>query len=498
MARRRKYGSGTVRLRKDGRWEGRVYLGTDETGRSRTKDVLAPSKTDCLEKLEQLQRELGANLNKEASPDMPFGKWIDYWYQVFKKNTLRETTQASYEGVIYKYIIPQIGEIPLNQLTRNDLQQFYNRVKTTGRQKNQEKYGTGLSDRVVRACHAHCRTSLERAVQDKLIAMNPAVGCKLPPKKSKEMQILTPEEMQRLLLQAKAEGYFELFMLELGTGLRRGEILGLQWQDFNTDSGELFVQRQVTMAGSKVTVTEPKTKSSVRKILLPPGMAQVMKAYQLQAQSKWIFPSPLNPESPRNPDAVGKRLRLILERANCKQVRFHDLRHTFASMALERGMDVKTLSAIIGHTSAATTLDVYSHISDTMQKQAAVCIERHMGDPNAAMPDETKSKPMKTRRETYTPSFGKRRRSGTGCVTMINDHLFEGRFSPIGADGKRISRNVYAKTRGECEAKLAELVVIMKQEIAEEKERLKSLREGETMDINGIQDGAESPGLQMM
>lgn len=498
MARRRKHGIGTVRLRKDGRWEGRIFLGNDETGRPRTKDVLAPTKTECLDKLERLQAELGANLNKEASPDMPFGKWIDYWYQVFKKNTLRETTQASYEDVIYKHIIPGIGEIPLNQLTRNDLQQFYNHVKTSGRQRNQEKFGAGLSDRVVRVCHAHCRASLERAVHDNLIRTNPADGCKLPPKKSREMQILTPEEMQRLLLQAKAEGYFELFVLELGTGMRRGEILGLQWQDLNLDSGELCIQRQVTLAGSKITVTEPKTKSSVRIIHLPPGLVQVMKAYKTQAQSKWLFPSPLNPDNPRNPDAVGKRLRLILERAGCKHVRFHDLRHTFASQALEHGMDVKSLSAIIGHKSAATTLDVYSHISDTMQKQAAVHIERHMGNPNEPMPSEVKSKPMKVQKEKYTPSFGKKRRSGTGCVTMINDHLYEGKFSPIGADGKRISKNVYAKTREECETKLAELVVTMKREIAEEKERLKVQSDGKAIGIDEVHGEDESSGIQLM
>ncbi|MDD2362475.1 MAG: tyrosine-type recombinase/integrase, partial [Oscillospiraceae bacterium] len=195
--------------------------------------------------------------------------------------------------------------------------------------------------------------------------------------------------------------------------------------------------------------------------------------------SKWIFPSPLDNNKTRNPSAVRKRLQLILERANCKRVRFHDLRHTFSTMALEHGMDIKTLSATIGHVSAATTLDIYSHITDTMQKQAAVNIDRKIGKTDAMMPEQenTQAQTEKPPVSDFEPYVGKIRKPGTGCVTMINDHLYEGRFTPTGADGKRISKNIYADTREECEEKLAELIVRMKAEIAEEKARRKSGRE---------------------
>ena len=142
-------------------------------------------------------------------------------------------------------------------------------------------------------------------------------------------------------------------------------------------------------------------------------------------------------------------------------------------------MDIKTLSAMIGHISSETTLNIYSHITDTMQQQAAVRIDREIGGTDAEMPTITESKAStepsrdvatETVFEPYKPKI---RKSGTGCVTMINDHLYEGRFTPR-VNGKRISKNVYAKTREECEEKLAELIKAMKAEIKAEKERQKT------------------------
>ena len=142
-------------------------------------------------------------------------------------------------------------------------------------------------------------------------------------------------------------------------------------------------------------------------------------------------------------------------------------------------MDIKTLSTMIGHISAETTLNIYSHITDTMQQQAAVRIDREIGGTDAQMPEPPPIKACEptlaktTSEKEFEPYKGKIRKSGTGCVTMINDHLYEGRFTPTNVDGKRISRNIYAQTREECEEKLAVLIVEMKAEIKAEKERRK-------------------------
>ena len=469
---KRKNGEGTVRLRKDGRWEGRVVIGYDDKGNPKTKSVLAHTKGECVEKLERLKEECGRTAEK-LKPDMPFGEWIDFWYQYFSSPKLRPTTQATYENRIYGHIIPSVGKIPLSKLTQNDLQQFYAKLKRTGRKVNVELKGTGVSDRMVRSCHALCRSSLEKAVEEGLITRNPSIGCKLPPKKNGEMKVLTQTEIVRLLNQAYDEGYYEMFLLELTTGMRRGEILGLKWRDLNLETGELNIKRQLTTKGISV----PKTKSSIRTILLPPDMLDLLREMKKTAKYDWIFPSPVKEGEPRNPTAITKRFRIMLERAHCKHVRFHDLRHTFATMALENGMDVKTLSAMIGHVSSETTLNIYSHVTDTMRAQAAVKIDREIGGTNAEMPkvkDEPRQPQTSEIEENFEPWKPKVRKSGTGCVYQINDHLWEGSYFPRLPDGKRKKFNVYAKTREECEAELAKMIEQKKKEISELKKKAKT------------------------
>ena len=131
------------------------------------------------------------------------------------------------------------------------------------------------------------------------------------------------------------------------------------------------------------------------------------------------------------PGAVRRRLQIILERAGCKRIRFHDLRHTFATLSLESGMDVKTLSAMLGHVSAATTLDIYTHVTGDMQTEAAAKIDRGLGN---EVQEESAQSEQGTA-EDFRPVLRKTRKPGTGCITQINDHLFEGRYSPTWPDG---------------------------------------------------------------
>lgn len=327
-------GSGSVHLRKDGRWEGRYVIGYNDKGYPKTKNVLAKTKRECEEKLKALRESFTNDKPDLPKANMTFGAWLDYWYQNNCKPTIRPKTQADHENRIYQHIIPELGHIPLAKLTSADLQQFYIRLKQTGRLTRTEEYGAGLSDRMVKSCHVTCRVALDKAVAQGLIQKNPAAVCKAPVTHPKEMQVLTLEEMQRLLIQARENNCYELLLLELSTGLRRGELLGLRWDDLDFRTGELRVERQVQRVNGELTITQPKTKASVRSIILPAPILNVLSGYRKSVDSIWIFPSPVKENSPLDPTAVRKKLSIVLERAGCKHVRFHDLRHTFATNAL--------------------------------------------------------------------------------------------------------------------------------------------------------------------
>ena len=195
-------------------------------------------------------------------------------------------------------------------------------------------------------------------------------------------------------------------------------------------------------------------------------MDLLIQEHTKHPDSSYMFPSPLTGEM-YHPDSVVNLHKKILKDAGLEHLRFHDLRHTFATASLEHGMDIKTLSTIIGHVSSTTTLNTYTHVTDAMRQNAADKIDRGIG--RAEPKPRQESAPQKPAPSTFQAHKGQRRKPGTGCVSRINDHLWEGRYSPI-VNGKRMARNVYAKTEAECEMKLAKLIREMKEEIAAAKE----------------------------
>ena len=286
--------------------------------------------------------------------------------------TLRESTARGYRSDIRKHIEPALGSKMLRSITQRDVQKFYNAL---GRKTYKAGDGTerNLSEATVRGVHMLLHEIMEAAVLSRLIVNNPTEGTVIPKLNRKPMNILNEEQLDRFMEAIRAEPlWYDFFYTEITTGLRRGEICGLKWCDFDEESGTLKVCRSIHAApGGALEVGETKTEKGTRTILLPPSTLHVLKERRKTAMTEWIFPSLLEPEKPTSPSAAYHRLKAILKGAGLPDIRFHDLRHTFATHAMRSGVDAKTLSGILGHTNASFTLDTYTHVTSDMQKNAA-------------------------------------------------------------------------------------------------------------------------------
>ena len=203
-----------------------------------------------------------------------------------------------------------------------------------------------------------------------MVTRNPTQGCALPKVEHKEMKTLTADQLSAFFREAKDSDVYELYYLDLATGLRRGELLGLKWTDIDLEHNAVKVQRAISQQNGKVVEAPLKTKNAYRTLPLSADAIDVlMQQRRKTGNSEWIFPSPTG--GPMSPDSVLHMLHRVLKRAGLPRIRFHDLRHTFATMALQNGVDVKTVSSMLGHYSAGFTLDTYAHVTTDAQLKAA-------------------------------------------------------------------------------------------------------------------------------
>ena len=208
------------------------------------------------------------------------------------------------------------------------------------------------------------------AMEQKLVSRNPTQGCALPKVEHKEMKTLTADQLSAFFQEARDSGVYELYYLDLATGLRRGELLGLKWTDVDLDRGVLKIQRAISRQNGKVVEAPLKTKNAYRILpLSADAISVLMHQRRKTGSSEWVFPSPSG--GPMSPDSVLHMLQRVLKRAGLPRIRFHNLRHTFATMALQNGVDVKTASSMLGHYSAGFTLDTYAHVTTDAQLKAA-------------------------------------------------------------------------------------------------------------------------------
>ena len=466
MGKRRPSGDGMVRKRDDGRWEGRIVVGHKANGDPIFRHVYAKTQKTLTEKLHQ-SIECYQDVELTEDSRMTLGQWLDRWLAEYKDGTIRPGTLESYRNYIENYIKPQLGGKQVSLITTQDVQRMYRRLKNGGRVREDAERSKRLSDSTVRHIHTMLHGAMKAAVQAHIIPKNPTENATVPKSNYKPMQVLNEQELDTFLQAVQKDDIWrDFFYTELMTGLRRGEICALMWRDFDAKAGTLKICRTLHSKGQGIyALGDTKTSQGNRTIILPESVAALLRARKKASISQWIFPQPASPELPMNPGTAYRRLKTLLEEAGLPSIRFHDLRHTFATLALQNGMDVKTLSAMLGHVSAATTLDIYTHSTSDMQHAAARKIDCGIG--KAGLPDEPAPQANAPAIVDFQPYMGKVRKPGTGCISQINDHLFEGRYSPTWIDGKKHARNVYAHTREECEEKLKVLIAEMKAELAE-------------------------------
>ena len=376
---RRPQGDGTIRKRADGRWEGRIVVGHKKDGSPMYKSVFGKTQKATLKELHKLI-DLYRDVDLTEECRMTLGEWMDKWLDEYMIFAIRESTLDSYRNITKNQVKKHIGHKPLSSLTTADIQKFYNKIKKEGRMKPKRDGSYELADSMVRKIHMMLHEALDTAVRERLIAKNPTNGTTIPKTNYPEKQILGDEQLETFLEEIKKEEYWcDFFYVEVMVGLRRGEICGLKWSDIDFSANKLRVERSVGIKkGGGISIGETKTNTGIRTIIMPPSVSDVLQRRKQKAISAWVFPSFLNPEQPIHPEAAYRKLKVILKHAGLPMIRFHDLRHTFATHAMKGGVDAKTLSGILGHTNANFTLDTYTHVTSDMQKNASAVVGNMM------------------------------------------------------------------------------------------------------------------------
>ena len=373
MSKKRANGEGNIRKRSDGRWEGRYTVGHDPvTGKQIFKNVLGKTQTEVKEKLATKLAE-AQKIDVVVSDKMTVGDWCDTWLETFEKPNMRASTYESYEGNIRLHVKPGIGSLTMSKVTTLDLQKFFNALLTDGRieRKESKNKPKGLSVKTVSNIRTMLYSAFDKAVAEHLILTNPVAGCKLPKREKQEMKTMPVEDLGRFFAEAKASGKFEFYYVEFSTGLRRGELLGLKWEDVDYEKKTLTIRRQVIRVQGHIEEGPLKTKNAYRTVAIGDDVVAILKDLQEREgkRSPYLFPSPNG--GPQDPDSVLPMFKRILKRAGLPELRFHDCRHTCCKIALANGVDFKTLSSMLGHYSVSFTLDVYGHVTDDMKRDAA-------------------------------------------------------------------------------------------------------------------------------
>jgi integrase len=349
-----------------------AYVGPD----GKRRYVSGKTKEEARKALRQARGDAERGLVFDAD-NLKLGEYLDRWLSDSVSDTVKATTFERYEQITRLHLKPALGRVKLKALTPAHVRGLY-----------REKLEAGLSARTVRYIHTTLHKALKQAVMDGLIPRNATESVKPPQPSREEMCPLTPEQAKLLLKVAHETGdrLEAVYVLAIHTGLRQGELLGLKWDDVDLEDGSLQVRRTLTTTKNGPLFTSPKTTCSRRSVKLTSHAIEAVRHHlerqlgeidrvgSLWSENGLIFASEMG-ESLNRHNLTRRSFKPLLKRAGLPQIRFHDLRHTCATLLLTRNVNPKIVSEMLGHSSIAITLDTYSHVLPNMRDQAAAAME---------------------------------------------------------------------------------------------------------------------------
>ena len=366
-------------------------LGRDEAGKRirkwhagyRTKALAEQARTELLGKVDKNEY---VPPNRLALREFADDRWLPSLTTAVAGGNLKPSTASSYRMVVNSYILPRLGSVVLKDIRPDMLGRLYGDLLTSGRVHARKGQPAGLSNATVRLVHVTIHRMFDDAVRWDLVARNPADAAAKEAPKARQtgkdtMHVWSPEELRRFLQAVREDRLSAMWTLLITTGMRRGEVAGLQWSGVNLDTGHLSVDRSRVVVDHEVIDSSPKTPQSARSIALDPVTVAALRAHRSrQAQERLAWgPAYKGSDlvftwadgSPLHPNIISRTFKRPAEKAGLPMIRLHDLRHSYASAGLTAGVGLKVMQERLGHSSVAITGDIYSHVSREVDQAAA-------------------------------------------------------------------------------------------------------------------------------
>jgi integrase len=359
---------GSIYRRQDGRWAAVVNLGY-AGGKRKRKTFYGDTRREVQQQLTKALRDQQQGL-PVAFPRQTVAQFLEQWLRDSAKPSVRPKTYVSYEAIVRLHLVPELGSIQLSALTAPQVQSLLNK-----------KIADGFSPHTVRRIHAALRRALGQALRWDFVARNVATLVSPPRVEQDEVHFLDQEEARAFLKAIKGDRLEALYTVALALGLRKGEALALQWRDVDLDGATLRVHATLQRLNGKLQLVEPKTRSSKRTIDLPDILVTALRAHRVRqleerllAGTMWqdtgfVFTSSVG--TPLDERNVTRQFQRMLVQAQLPHMRFHDLRHSCATLLLAQGVTLNMVAEILGHSRVSTTTDIYGHVTKAQRTEAA-------------------------------------------------------------------------------------------------------------------------------